>query len=277
MEVVDLPLRAAFGLLFSFAIAGFAYRRGSLSRSGALAALAIGTTIYLAGAGAWFLGLLTFFVTSTLLGKLGHARKEALKREFEKGDTRDARQAFSNGGVSALCALGMLIWPHPGWAGAFLGALATANGDTWATELGTLSKREPFSLTRFKRVPRGTSGAVSPLGMLATAGGGLAIGVVAAVSAGSFGLSVSALVGLGTACGVLGSLADSLLGATVQAGYVCEKCQVATEGALHHCGQTCVLTRGFAAFDNDVVNLVATGVGAAVGAGIAVWWGQAPT
>lgn len=267
MADVDLPLRALLGLLFSLAVAGFAYRRRSLSGSGALAALTIGTASYLAGGGPWFLVLLTFFATSTLLGKVGRARKEALKREFEKGDTRDARQAFSNGGVAALCALGMLLWPHPGWAGAFLGGLATANGDTWATELGTLSRREPFSLTRLARVPRGTSGAVSPLGLWATAGGGLAVGATAACNASSFGMSALVLIGLGAVCGVLGSLADSLLGATLQAGYVCQKCQVATEGALHHCGEKSTLTRGFTAFDNDVVNLVATGCGALVGAG----------
>lgn len=268
MGAVDLLLRVLVGMGLSLLIAGFAYRRGSLSGSGALAALAIGTASYLGGEWAWFLGLLTFFVTSTLLGKVGRARKEQLKREFEKGDTRDARQALSNGGVAALCALGMLLWPGAGWAGAFLGALATANGDTWATELGTLSKREPFSLTRFSRVPRGTSGAVSPLGMWATAGGGLAIGLAAACNARSFGMSALALIAVGTLCGVVGSLVDSLLGATLQAGYRCGQCQVATEGALHHCGTRCDLTRGFAGFDNDLVNLTATLAGAALGAGM---------
>lgn len=271
MEGVDLLSRALLGLLFSLLIAAFSLWRGSLTRSGALAALGIGTAIYLGGGGAFYLCLLTFFVTSTLLGKVGKRRKAQLKREFEKGDTRDARQALSNGGVAAACALGALLLPHPAWTGAFLGALATANGDTWATELGTLSRREPFSLTRFRRVPRGTSGAVSPLGMLATAGGGLAIGLCAAGHARSFGLSTLALLLLGTSCGVLGSLVDSLLGATLQAGYRCETCQVATEGALHHCGTRCDLTRGLAGFDNDLVNLTATFAGAGLGAAVSLF------
>jgi uncharacterized protein (TIGR00297 family) len=268
MEAVELLLRAALGMALSLLIAGFAYRRGSLSGSGALAALGIGTSCYLGGQFPWFLCLLTFFVTSTLLGKVGRARKEQIKREFEKGDTRDARQALSNGGVAALCALGMLLAPQPAWAGAFLGALATANGDTWATELGTLSRREPFSLTRLCRVPRGTSGAVSPLGLLATAGGGLALGLCAAGNASSFAMSALLLIVLGTVCGVLGSLVDSLLGATLQAGYRCERCQVASEGKLHRCGTQGELTRGFASFDNDLVNLTATASGALLGAAL---------
>ncbi|HEX6240191.1 MAG TPA: DUF92 domain-containing protein [Polyangiales bacterium] len=262
---MELWLRLVAGLCASSAIALFAWRRGSLSRSGALAALAIGTSIYAGGGGVWFLALFTFFVTSTLLAKVGRTRKAQIKLEFEKGDTRDALQACANGGVAALCALGAVLAPHAAWTGAFLGALATANGDTWATELGTLSQREPWSLLGLRRVPRGSSGAVSPLGLGATAAGGLVIGLVVAAGEGgpTRGLGVALL---GLVCGVAGSLADSLLGASLQAGYRCPACAVATEGARHACGSRTQLTRGFAWFDNDLVNLAATLFGALLGA-----------
>jgi uncharacterized protein (TIGR00297 family) len=264
---VQLGVRIVMGLACSAAIGLFALRRGSLSRSGALGAVAIGTSIFAGGGAAWFLALFAFFVTSTALGKLGKTRKAALKREFEKGDRRDAYQAFSNGGVAALCALGMLAFPHPAWLGAFVGALATATGDTWATEIGTLSRREPLSLLSFTRVPRGTSGAVSALGVTATALGGALIGALVAVAGRSDnGISALSLVLLGLCTGLLGSFADSVLGATLQAGYFCESCQRATEGRLHHCGQEAELSRGFAWFDNDLVNLSATAFGAGLGA-----------
>lgn len=231
--------------------------------------MGIGTAIFMGGGLGWFCALLTFFVTSTLLGKVGRARKERIKLDFEKGDTRDARQAFSNGGVAALIALIAVINGRTvGLAAAFIGALATAAGDTWATELGTLSKREPFSLTRFKRVPRGTSGAVSPLGLLATALGGAAIGLSAALVQPSHLPFPVWLIAVGLISGVLGSLVDSVLGATLQASYRCELCRVETEAKLHHCGNTTVHTRGLLGFDNDVVNLVATASGALVGWGL---------
>ena len=262
---MELSHRILAGLLASSAIALFALRRGSLSRSGALAALAIGTSIYAGGGGVWFSALFAFFVTSTLLAKLGRAQKAQIKLEFEKGDTRDALQACANGGVAALCALGSLLAPHPVWTGAFIGALATANGDTWATELGTLSRREPWSLLSLRRVPRGSSGAVSPLGLSATAAGGLLIGLVVACGEPTLsGAARAALLGL--LCGVGGSLADSLLGASLQAAYRCPACAVATEGARHGCGANTQLTRGFAWFDNDLVNLAATLIGALLGA-----------
>jgi uncharacterized protein (TIGR00297 family) len=204
-------------------------------------------------------------VTSTLLAKVGRARKARIKLEFEKGDTRDALQAFANGGVAALSALGALLAPHPAWTGAFIGELATANGDTWATELGTLSRQEPWSLLSLRRVPRGSSGAVSPLGLAATAGGGLLIGLVVA-SREARPLGALVMAGAGLVCGVVGSLADSVLGASLQAAYYCPACAVATEGARHVCGAEAQLTRGFAWFDNDLVNLTATLLGALLGA-----------
>lgn len=263
---MDLTIRLGWGLLWSALIAGFALYRGSLSRSGAAAALAIGSAIYLGGGGPWFLSLLTFFVTSTVLGKVGRAKKAEIKREFEKGDTRDALQAFSNGGVAAACAIMMFVWPSKLWAAAFVGALATANGDTWATELGVLSRGEPWSVLTLRRAPRGTSGAISPLGIAATLFGGLAVGISAALAPDAFSMRAISLVMLGGVAGVFGSLVDSVLGATLQSSFYCSTCQRDTEGPTHHCGTRTEHRRGLCWFNNDVVNLTATLSGALLGA-----------
>ena len=61
-------------------------------------------------------------------------------------------------------------------------------------------------------------------------------------------------------------LADSLLGATVQASYYCAPCARRTEGRLHQCGRAAQHAGGFAWFDNDFVNLSATALGAGLGA-----------
>ena len=264
-----LLTRVTLGLTLSLMIALVAQRRGSLSASGARAAVAIGALIFVGGGPFWFLTLVAFFVGSTLLGKVGRARKASIKRAFEKGDVRDALQALSNGGVAAACAIGMLVAPHPLWAAGFVGALATANADTWATELGVLSRAEPWSLTLLRRVPRGSSGAVSPLGLLVTVAGGLAIGLTAAIGADAFGMSAAALVLVATLAGVGGALLDSILGATLQAGYRCETCACASEGAVHVCGASTVHVRGLRWLDNDRVNLAATLGGAVLGA--ALW------
>ena len=261
---MSLGERLIAGALASAAIAGFALWRRALSPSGAAAALAVGTCIFAGGGPAWFAALVTFFVTSTLLGRVGRARKAATKREFSKGDTRDAWQVLSNGGAAAAAALGLGLAPSTIWAAAFLGALATANGDTWATELGVLSRGEPFALRGFSlaRVPRGTSGAVSPLGLGATVAGAAAIGAVAALAPAAFFCTPARAALLAILGGTAGALADSLLGATVQESFWCAACARETESARHHCGARAEHRRGLRGFGNDAVNAAATLLGA---------------
>jgi uncharacterized protein (TIGR00297 family) len=269
--MTTLLLRALGGLAMSCVIAWVARRRRSLAPSGAAAAVGVGTAIAIGGGAWWFAALVLFFVTSTLLGRVGRAHKEAVKREFEKGDTRDAWQVLANGGAAAAAALVAAVAPSPLCSAAFLGALATANGDTWATELGVLSRGDPISPVSLQRVPRGTSGAVSLLGLAATVAGAALIGALAALGPGAFGLpawrgALAAIIG-----GVVGALGDSLLGATLQAGFHCEVCDRNTEGALHHCGAATRHERGLAWFDNDWVNAAATLVGALAAIAVALF------
>jgi uncharacterized protein (TIGR00297 family) len=259
--------RLAVGLLLSAVIAALAWRRRSLSPSGALAALVAGSIIYVGGGAVWFATLMAFFATSTLLGRVGAARKAVIKREFEKGDTRDAWQVLANGGVATAAALGMWLLPDARWLYLFAGALACANGDTWATELGTLSRGEPWSLTTLARVPRGTSGAVSPLGMSATVAGALLVALVAAGAPAAAGMRVR-LVVVTVIAGSVGALVDSIIGATIQESFHCARCDRDCESAIHSCGATCPRVRGIGGFGNDAVNFVATLTGGlfAVGA-----------
>jgi uncharacterized protein (TIGR00297 family) len=227
-------------------LAGAGWRLRWLTRTGAGAAVVVGGCVFWGGgvrAGAL---LFLFVVSSSLLSSRSHDHA---------GFARDARQVVANGGWAAA---GALVLPHQastGWA-LLVGALATAQADTWASEIGSHAIHPPRLITTGAVVPRGTSGAVSLPG---TAGGALGALVMAGLVL-ALGLG-RRIATAGLAAGVLGMVGDSLLGATVQARYRCRRCDAPAEGAVH-CGELAMRAGGFAWLDNDGVNLAATSAGA---------------
>ncbi|QAY66419.1 DUF92 domain-containing protein [Paenibacillus protaetiae] len=254
----DWWLRLLAGMAGSGLIAAAAYKLRSLSASGAWSAVLMGTGFVTLGEPVWFALLLTFFVTSSLWSKWKkrHRAKAAAETNYEKTGRRDAGQVWANGGAGLLLCAAHAIHPHIGWLYAFIGVMASVNADTWATEIGALSRSAPRSVTTGRRVPSGTSGGVTPLGSLAALCGAAAIGAVAALLAPA-GASPLAALAAAAAAGLAGCFADSLLGATGQAMYRCRVCGSETERAAH-CGQAAERTRGFAWLNNDRVNLLSS-------------------
>ncbi len=260
-------LSVGIGLVLSIIIAALGYQRGSLTPSGVVGAVLVGTLVFAGGGLAWGVLLVAFFVTSSALSHFAESKKEQLAEKFQKGHRRDIGQVFANGGWGALLALTFAFFPRPILFAAFAGAMAGVNADTWATELGVLSGSEPRLVTTGRVVPTGTSGGVTRLGTTAALAGALLIGLIAAVCAalssqfpGLFPAVPNALVlvFIGAGAGLLGSLFDSVLGATVQAIYFCDYDQKETESALHRCGHATRLVRGWRWMDNDWVNLLAS-------------------
>ncbi len=265
------PVRLVSGLVASGAIGALAYRRGSLSRSGVLGAILTGTTIFAGGGVAPAALLVTFFTSSSALSHWRKGRQRESVVEHAKGERRDFAQTIANGGVAAaLVALGR-VRPATPWFPAYVGALATVNADTWATELGLFSRQSPRLITNGRPVAPGTSGGITPLGTGAAALGATVIGTVAALCTLLPGrraaprLGVGETVAVAVVAGVAGSLADSLLGATLQASYRCPVCDAATERPSHRCGTPTVLVGGWRWIDNDMVNCAASLCGAVLG------------
>ena len=86
---------------------------------------------------------------------------------------------------------------------------------------------------------------------------------VAAVPA-IFGEYAAAGFGIAAGAGILGCMADSVMGATLQALYRCPECGAETE-RRECCGKKTELIRGFSRLDNDAVNGIAGCIAALAG------------
>ena len=265
------------GLFLSAGMAVLGHWRQSLSTSGAVGAVLVGTLIFGLGGWEWGLLLITFFVSSSWLSHYRKADKGQVAEKFAKGSRRDLGQVLANGGLGAILAVVSARYPNPLLFAAFVGVMATVNADTWATELGILSRVPPRLVTSGDEVAPGTSGGVTSLGIWASVAGAMLIGTVATalVQAGSLlggnswslrAISYSLLAVVG---GLVGSLFDSLLGATLQGIYYCDRCEKETESPIHHCGRTTQPLRGWSWLNNDLVNFSASLVGGLVAASLA--------
>ncbi len=268
--VIGFALAALIGYL--------GYRRRALSRSGVVGAILTGGLIFGFGGFSGAALLLTFFLSSSALSRFKESQKETLSEKFSKGSQRDLGQALANGGLAALCSVGWGLTGSPAWWVGMAAALAAANADTWATELGVLNRTAPRLITTGRVVEVGPSGGVSPGGTLAAGAGALLIALVALAailldpSLRFLVPHLLVLVFLITLSGLAAALFDSFLGATVQAIYYCDTCQKETERhPLHSCGAPTRQVRGWGWLNNDWVNFLATGLGAGLAALGCLW------
>ncbi|MCD6515632.1 MAG: DUF92 domain-containing protein [Candidatus Odinarchaeota archaeon] len=264
------------GIILSTILAILAIKKKLLTKDGVIAAFIIGVITMAFGGKTWFLLLVTFLFTSSFVTKYKKNIKNKLVAEkFEKGGTRDAFQVVANGLIPMLLAITENFITSDIFFAAFIGAVATVTADTWGTEIGILSKSSPRLITTLKKVEPGTSGGITKIGTFASILGALIVGLVALIARGLW-ITVTTgyfvfnkltwLVIVALLSGFLGCIMDSFLGATVQAMFYCDHCMKETEKRIHSCGNKTRHIRGIKWLNNDMVNLLSSLFGAAVGA-----------
>jgi uncharacterized protein (TIGR00297 family) len=232
----QLAWHLLLGLAANAAIAGLAWKAGSIDVPGAASAVFIGTAVTVGLGWGALAVMVAFFVVGSAATRLGYAVKAARGIAQEKGGARGWRNAWANGGVPAALALLAGMASGPWWsllALAYVAAVATAAADTGSSEVGKAYGRRTFLITTLRPVPPGTEGAVSLEG---TAGGLLAALLVSLVGA-ACGLVSWGGALLAAVAGLLGSLAESVLGTVAE-------------------------RKGW--MGNDLLNAVNTAIGAAV-------------
>lgn len=240
-----------FVVLFLIFTGFIGFRVKALTASGSVAAIAVGLAVYI---GFDFKGLLLlgiFFITSSMWSEYKSSYKKEMEEKLAKGATRDWRQVFANGGTAALLAIIYFYDVNPTWQVAFAVAISSANSDTWASEIGSLSKKKPIYIRTFQRIDKGTSGAISLLGSIAALSGSLLIAFFSFWLF-HFNFWESFLVFI---FGFAGNVIDTLLGAFYQQKYTCLICGIETEKKAH-CNRKTSRKNGISFVDNDIVNFL---------------------
>ncbi|MEO6260058.1 MAG: DUF92 domain-containing protein [Thermoanaerobaculia bacterium] len=194
---------------------------GGVDLSGCVAGWLLGNIVVVGAGPAMYVALLAFFILGTLCTKLGYARKSSAGLAQHGGGRRGASHAFANVGVAAACAVA--CWRGLGLVPLFMGitALATATCDTVGSEIGQWLGRSTFRPLSFRRVERGTEGAISMEGTLAGIIGAFGVAVAGTSMAvhqlrpgftGSIVIDKAWVIGVVTASAALGSYLESVVG-----------------------------------------------------------------
>jgi uncharacterized protein (TIGR00297 family) len=242
----------------SLVAAAAAYWQNYLTRPGAVAAAILGSIILFFGGWGWAATTAgSFFITALI------SQREDSHETNESNSTRARRnlsQVLANGLLLAMLAIVYRASDaNIDSVAAFLGCVGAVAGDTWATSASQFSSRNPRLLTTGQRVPAGTPGAVTGVGIALTALAGLVASIVylsvAAILGGENApsavrvtLAVAAIIGA-----VAGSIFDSYLGAACQAIYTDADGRVTDLPAANN-GRLNTYVRGWRWLSNDLVN-----------------------
>ncbi len=255
------------GFILATTAAVVSYRLKLLTRGGAFVAFLMGWIVFSLGQLPFSAPILFFFVSSNLLSKTNHTQKSRLYIFANDMDRRNWFQVFANGFVPTILVIAWSFKHDMRVVFLFLIALASATSDTWASEIGILSQKKPRSIISFKPADAGSSGGVTLLGFW-----GAAIGSFSLAITGGWIFYRLAHINFTWyhifsifAIGVFSQTVDSILGASLQAKYLCPVCQKTIEKPTHleHGPARCVA--GFSWVDNSVVNLFSIIIGTLVG------------
>lgn len=243
-------------------------KSGFVDPGGLISSFIVGYLIYIIGDKLFFVPLLIFYVVAGLMTKLRYEEKRLKGAAEEKFGARGWKNVLANGGVATVIVCIAAYTNNvqrPEFLVAYLGAISTAYADTLATEIGLLYPREPRLITNMKPVPAGTPGGVSPYGTAAQLISAFTIvpAVTLFLPIGDKLMVFFNLLAVVLISSFLGSTFDSIMGATMQAIYKCKSCGKTTEKRIH-CNTEAQLLKGIKYVDNNVVNLMATTIGAMI-------------
>jgi uncharacterized protein (TIGR00297 family) len=253
--------------LFSLLVGIIAYKRRSVSISGLVSLLVISALFIWLDHIDLLVVMFAMFASSSLLSHYKKSEKKEFDEIVSKTGPRDYIQAISNLGIATFLLILYQFIPSEVFIAALIGSVAAANADSWASEIGGISKKKPVLITTFKPVDKGISGGVTYPGTIGGIAGSLfivCIGVIFLNLSSSFTGSITFLFWSSFIAGILGFIFDSYIGAVYQSLYK----NTTKEGFTENNEGEKELVKGFSWINNDVVNFLTTLFAAIIAGGV---------
>ncbi|MDY0267106.1 MAG: TIGR00297 family protein [Methanimicrococcus sp.] len=214
----EIVLAALFSILLAF----LAYRFKIADASGLFSAAVLGVLIISFAQFWWFILLSAFFILGGVFTNYKFKQKEEAGVAESNSGRRCYKNVFSNSFWALVVAvLYGILNLHSEWSWlcmplllAYVGTVASATGDTMASEIGVTSKGATYMITSFRKAKPGEDGGVSLLGEIACLAGSFVIGLLAFVFGMIPSLPIAVLVAV--AGGFFGTNIDSVFGALFQ-------------------------------------------------------------
>ena len=235
--------------LFMF---GFAMRLKLLNIAASFMLFFLVFILYYFGGVKSFSFLMLMFSVLIVIEKVLKRRTSDIFESVNKEHgVRNERQLLANCLVAVITVVIYGITKEVMYLVAFSVAIGETIGDSVASDVGVLSKKEPIDICSFRRVPRGVSGGVSLIGTAVSFGVCVYAAVIYAFIY-VFDLYSLLVIAFSSFAGII---LDSILGAKIQAQYQCIICAKITEKECH-CQKETKLIKGNKILDNTRVNMV---------------------
>lgn len=195
----------------SFFLSLLALKAKIADESGLMSATLIGVVTIVYTDLRFFLLLLSFYIIGSVVTKFRYNVKLERGIAEQSGGARGFANVFSNSLPALFFAMNYGIFKMDVFALAFTSSIATALGDTMASEIGKTADKV-YLITNFKRVEPGESGGISLIGEISAFLGCSIVSVLAFV----LGILKFEWVMIAILLGFIGVHIDSLLGATLE-------------------------------------------------------------
>lgn len=254
-------LEIIIGIIITFLIGVFAYIKKALTFGGMTAALTLMIAILFCGRLNALLMLILAYLLIIVVDILFKDRIENVTYSInKKSGTRDMVQVMANGLPAGIAILVYGITDNSDFLVLYVIGIGEALADSIASDIGVLSKKEPFDICTFKRISKGISGGVSLLGIISSFVFCIVYTFFSYILI-DFKFDMYILILL---ISFLGCIIDSILGSRIQSKYRCNVCGQYTEKKVH-CGNTTDFIGGIRFVDNCSVNLISNSLTIIIG------------